>query len=274
MTGGVQLGCLLLAVGLLVGCAGEPAPRTTTAPAEAPLVLPPPPPPSRFARATAEQEALAEAEQWAQLATTGPMSALRFEAAFAQALMLERASRWADAEQTLRDLRRSAPPSGKLEFALGRVLIRLDRVDEAIEVLTRAYRIDAERLDAMLALRALHASRGQTLEASEMALRFARQAEHMGHALASNTPWETKARLIANLNIGVADPHAARALMRGLDTDEFRARVAALEALVDVGTPDILPSIEQRLRDEPEGRYASLYRAVIDAVRARTAPPP
>ena len=91
----------------------------------------------------------------------------------------------------------------------------------------------------------------------------------MGHALASSTPWETKARLIANLNVGVPHPEVARALLRGLDTDEFRARVAALEALIVVGTADIRPTIEQRLREAPDGRYASLYRAVLDGITER-----
>jgi tetratricopeptide (TPR) repeat protein len=270
MTRGVRMGCLVLGVGMAAACGSEPPPRTTTeSPVEAPYVLPPAPPPSRFARATPAQEELATTGQHALLATTGPMSPLRFDAAFDQALMLERAERWEDAERALRDLRRDAPPNGKVEFALGRVLVRLERHDEAVEVLTRAYRIDAERLDAMLALRALHSARGQHFEASEMQLRFSRQAERMGHALASSTPWETKARLIANLNVGVPHPEVARALLRGLDTDEFRARVAALEALIVVGTADIRPTIEQRLREAPDGRYASLYRAVLDGITER-----
>lgn len=270
MTAGrAALACVL--AGALLGCpADERAPAESASTAEA--RLPPPPPPARFEAATAEQLVLAvEATPSARaaLAASGPMSEPRFEATLALARDDVEAGRLQTAERRFELLRTQAPPSGRVDVAAARLELARGNDEAAVDLLVRAYRVDAQRLDAMLALIALYRERGLVQEADEVLLRLERAADHMGHLLASDASYETRRRAIADLSLGVPNGPAARALLRALETDDFRARVAALEALGAVGTPDIAPRLERLLREQPDGRYAPLYREALDAISAR-----
>lgn len=265
-------GALLVAAlgASLLGCPSAPDDPQPPEPAGE-ATLPPPPPPARFADPTDAQRELQEQGPPARaaLAATGPMSRARFDALLDETRDALDDGRLAAAEATIDVLRREAPPSGHVEVLGARLDLASGKIDDAVDALVRAMRIDDQRIDAMLALVAIYRDRDQDREAAEVLLRLERSAERMGHVLASDAPLNDKRRAIANLAIGVPNGPAARALLRALESDEFRVRVAALEALVDVATDDVAPRIRRALDADPSGRYATLYRAVLDAIEAR-----
>ncbi|MFT4704178.1 MAG: tetratricopeptide (TPR) repeat protein [Bradymonadia bacterium] len=259
-----------LVVGLACSGGDEPSvtPRTppVSEPEESQRVLPAP---SRFVLPSPLQRNLEEAGELDQIADIGPMSRLRFVALVARAESAEEAGDSVAALEILEQLVIEAPPSAEVSFAIGRIASRAGDMEEAANHFERATRIDPNALSAPLALWLVYRTLGQSAEAQVVRLQVERRAHRLGEMLVGDSSEAEKLAAISGLNVEVPNLHAARALTRALDTDAFRVRVAALEALEQVAVPQAVSPIRRALREDPDSRYAPLYERVLSATASR-----
>ena len=269
--------CALAASGLvlLLGC--QQSQRAPSAePSAATLGELPELPPVRLTQPSEAQRALAEQDSSAattELADSGPMSGLRRDAMLQLARRAESEGHTAEAHRRYLILRQSAPPHADVELGLGRLHWQRGELEYALDAWARACRIDADRVDAHQVLEAALRGLDRSEDADNARLAYERAVQRLAFVLESETDPLRRGDAVARLRRSSPDPKAARALIRALDDDAFRVRVDALEALVDVATPDVLSILEPHRDADTSGRFDALYTRVFAAAESRRATP-
>ena len=207
-----------------------------------------------------------------ELSSTGPMSGDRVSGAIALADLLMDRGQSAKAIGRLEPIVQRAPPIPELAYMLGRCYKEVGKREKAILAYQEALRLQPLLLQAHIEIGGLQQERGETELSAQAFLYYERSIYRYGKILEDAAAHPTDKIKICEAFSFLPDDRAAEALIGALSDRNAKVRVAAAEAVGEVGTHPMLPRLrEARAVAADDAELAQTLEAAISKIEATPA---
>lgn len=171
--------------------------------------------------------------------------------------------------RVLNELRTTAPPMAQLEYMLGLSQEGMGDIPAATTSLRNATRIDSSYLPPYIELARVFQEHDRGSDAEEINLLFERQVARMGEELDSAAAPAQKQAVLERLAEVQPDERVSRAAARGVDDEDNQVALYAIAALVQIGTPSAIPTLQAVVENPRNAELAQLATVAMEYIQER-----